>query len=94
MMENQANKVTLVDADESDIENLLEGSKSKNTNRSTNTSLTRFCEYLRHAQMPDLEELDTDELPKILTNFYMSVRTKKNQENYIRHPVSKCLELG
>ena len=77
-MENQVNKVTFLDADESDIENLLEGSKSKNTNRSTNTSLTRFCEYLRHAKMPDLEGLDTDEL--ILTNFYMSVCTKNTGE--------------
>ena len=75
-------KYTFVDANEEDIQNLIEGSKTKNTNRSTKSSMTRFCEYLKHADLPQVEDIPIDELPKILTNFYISVRTKKNGELY------------
>ena len=74
--------VSFIDADEEDIQELLESSKTKNTNRSTKSFLTRLHEYLCHANLPPLEEIDIDELPKILTNFYMSVRMKKTGELY------------
>ena len=74
--------ITFVEADDHDIEELLEGSKTKNTNRSTKSSLTRFREYLKHANLPQLEDIQIEHLPKILTNFYMSVRTKKTGELY------------
>ena len=80
--DKKTQNVTFVDANDDDITELIEGSKTKNTNRSTKLSTTRFREYLKHAKLPDLEEIDIAELPKVLTNFYISVRTKKTGELY------------
>ena len=80
--EKQLKQGNFVDTNEQDIELLLEGSKAKNTNRSTQSSLTRFREFLQHSKLPDLDDLNIDKLPKILTNFYMSVHTNKTRDLY------------
>ena len=71
-----------VDVDDQDIEKLLEESKAKNTNRSTNTSLTKLRAFLAHRDLPALELITNDELPDILTKFYTSARTQKKGELY------------
>ena len=73
---------TFVECDEEDIASLLTDSKSKNTKRSTNTSLNRLRAYLRVKKYPELEEISDDELPELLTKFYSSARTKKAGEMY------------
>ena len=76
------NKDTFVETKESEIEQLLKGSKSLNTQKSTNTALTRFKLYLKVRELPELEAIDTVELPSILTKFYTDVRTKAKGELY------------
>ena len=73
---------SFVETNEAEINELLEGSKAKNTNRSTNTSVTRFKSYLKHRKLPDIDDIGTEELPNILTRFYTDVRTKKSNEQY------------
>ena len=80
-MENSQNE-TFVETTEEELHSLLEDSKSKNTNRSTKTSLTRFKAFLQLRKLPDVEDLDVDQLPQILTKFYTDVRTKKTGEQY------------
>ena len=65
-----------------DINKLLDDSKAKNTNRSTNTSLNRFKTFLKLKQYPYIEDVKTEDLPQILTQFYTSVRTKKAGDLY------------
>ena len=73
---------SFIDMTDEDIDKLLDDSKSKNTNRSTNSSLNRFKAFLKLKQLPPLEDIKTEDLPQILTQFYGSVRTKKSGEMY------------
>ena len=73
---------SFVSCNETTAEQLTEGSKTKNTNRSTESTLTRLCEFLLHSNLPQLGSINVEDLPKILTNFYMSVRTNKSGEMY------------
>ena len=87
--ENLNNKVAqhaiprgFVETTEEEVAELIEGSKSKNTNRSTKSALTRFKTFLQLREYPDIDDLDLDELPSILSKFYTDVRTQKAGEQY------------
>ena len=73
---------TFVDTKESDIEDLIRDSKSINTQKSTNTALTRLKAYLKVRGLAPFEELQDDELPEIITKFYTDVRTRSKGELY------------
>ena len=76
------NNDNFVETTEEELDELRKGSKSKNTNRSTNTSLNRFRNFLCVRQLPDLDELQSENLPGILCKFYTDVRTKKSGKQY------------
>ena len=71
----------VVQSDE-ELAKLLEESKAKNTNRSTDTSMRRLRAYLAFMKMDSPEDLPYVDLPKAIEGFYTSVRTKKNGELY------------
>ena len=71
-----------VETTEEEVTELIEGSKSKNTNRSTKSAMTRFKAFLQLRHYPDIDNLDLDELLTILSKFYTDVRTKKQGEQY------------
>ena len=76
------NNDTFINVDDDTITELLNESKAKNTNRSTNTALTRFKTFLKFKKLPDLDLLPEEDLPNILGQYYTSVRTKKTGEMY------------
>ena len=71
-----------VTTSDKEIEELLQGSKATNTNKSTETALNRLRKFLKIRGYLELESIDTSELPTILTTFYTDVRTKKTGELY------------
>ena len=75
-----SNNLTVVDTTEDELQELLQDSKSKNTNRSTKSSLTRFKAFLQLHNLPDIDDIDLDQLPDILTKFYTDVCTKSGEQ--------------
>ena len=55
---------------------IFEGRKPANTNRATRTWLTCFNEYLVEKQLLPEAQLSNDELPAILTDFYVDLKKK------------------
>ena len=51
---------SFVDTTEEELTELLEGSKSKNTNKSTKSALTQFKSFLKVHNLPDIEDLDLE----------------------------------
>ena len=68
---------------------IFEQRKSVNTNRATRTWITCFNEYLVEKQLKPECELSIDELPSILSDFYINLR-KKN----IKKIVHKIGDFG
>ena len=73
---------SFIDMNDDQIQDLLDNSKSKNTNKSTNTTMNRFKAFLALRNYPDVEQISDEDLPKILTKFYTDVRTMTSGENY------------
>ena len=44
--------------------------------------MTQFKTFLKVRNMPDIEDLDLENLPNILSKFYTAVCTKKAGEQY------------
>ena len=80
--DKNVNLDTFVDTTEEELNELLENRKSKNTNRSTKSALSRFKTFLQVRNLPVMEDLDVKDLPSILSKFYTDVRTKKSGEQY------------
>ena len=55
-------------------QNLLENRKAQSTNRATKQWVQALSEYLIQSNMPTLENIDNENLPDILGNFYFSIR--------------------
>ena len=53
----------------------------------------RFKAYLKVKQLPDIDDIDDNELPAILTTFYTDVRTKGRGELY-KTSSFKVLRVG
>ena len=75
-------KRAFVNTTEEEIEQLLVDSKAKNTNRSTQSSVRRLNAFLKLRELPQLEDLDDNELPSVLLKFYTDVRKIKEGEQY------------
>ena len=73
---------SFVDTNDDEIEQIIIDSKSKNTQKSTNTALSRFKTFLTLCKYSDVDEIPDEDLPQILTKFHTDVRTKKTGENY------------
>ena len=58
ILNDLSNKDTFVDTTEEELEQLIQGSKSKNTNRSIKSALTRFKAFLTNRNYPNIEDLD------------------------------------
>ena len=58
-------------------EDIFKARKSENTNRATRTWVTCFNEYLSEKQLKPEPDLTNDELPQILSDFYVRLRKKK-----------------
>ena len=54
----------------------MEIRKAKSTNNATKLWIDTLRQYLKYENMPELEEIDTEQLLKILESFYVSVCTK------------------
>ena len=72
---------SFIDMNDEEIQDLLDNSKSKDTNKSRNTAVNRFKAFLALRNYPDVEQLSDEDLPKILTKFYTDVRTMTSGEN-------------
>ena len=55
---------------------IFDGRKSTNTNRVTRTWVTCFNEYLVEKQIQPKPELSIEELPQILSDFYVDLHKK------------------
>ena len=71
-----------IDTNDDEIEELLRDSKSKNTQRSTQTALRKFKSFLLLHNMETEPELLTVDLPKVLTKFYTDARSSKTGERF------------
>ena len=60
---------------------ILQERKANNTNRSTKQWVNAFSDYLKERQLPKVEDLETEQLPEIIGDFYFSARKqpKKNR---------------
>ena len=81
-LEENSQKSSFVELTDQEIDQLLIDSKSRNTNGSTNSLLNQLKAFLKLKNFPNLEQVKTEDLPKILTQFYSSVRTTKSGELY------------
>lgn len=62
---------------EKGVDEILEKRKRPNTNRATKLWFACFTEYLEEKELPKVEEISNDDLPKILEQFYTEVRKKE-----------------
>ena len=58
------------DLDNETKENLLINRKAVNTNRATKQWVQCLNAYLQEKNLPDLDSIDHDELPKVIGDFY------------------------
>lgn len=61
--------------------NIIEERKAPNTNKATKLWMSCFTDYLEEKELPKLNELDIQNLPEILENFYSEVRKKERKDN-------------
>ena len=55
---------------------ILQKKKSTSTNNATRLWINCLREYLVEKECPELEAIETSELPSILSNFYFELRRK------------------
>ena len=77
---------------EEQIVQILDGRNSRNTKRATKSNLKTFHDYLEEKMMPKLEDINIDELPAILENFYPNLR-RVDGEDYKLQSI-KCIRAG
>ena len=65
---------------DSEKEKLLEERKAKNTNRATKLWVSTLSQYLSERKLGNIEEQTVQTLPKILEDFYFSLRKQKKKE--------------
>ena len=56
---------------------LLQNRKALNTNRATKQWISCLNAFLKERQLPDVDSIDLEQLPQIISDFYFSVRKKK-----------------
>ena len=59
---------------------LLEERKAKNTNRATKQWVSAFTQYLKEKQAGEINNVTVQTLPKLLEDFYFSLRKQKKKE--------------
>ena len=77
---------------EEEIASILEGRSAKNMKRATKSNIKTFHDYLHEKSMPNLDDLDMNELPVILENFYPNLQ-RVNGEDYKLQSL-KCIRAG
>ena len=75
-----------------DIASILERRNAKNTKQATKSNIKTFHDYLVEKQFPKLEDIDMNDLPKILENFYPNLR-RVDGEDYKLQSI-KCIRAG
>ena len=74
------------------LQKLLEGKDEVNTQKSTEGALKQFSQYLRQKQLPKPEDLNIENLPRILYEYYPSLKSMKS-DNYSVQSL-KCIRSG
>ena len=64
--------------EQSDKQDILKNRKALNTNKATKCWVNCLMEYLLEKNYPVLEDITTDDLPSILSDFYTEVSKKKS----------------
>ena len=82
MAENSDLNESFVSTTEDQIQQLIADSKSKDTNRTTKSAMACFKKFLQKKNLPEVDLIDYDDLPKILTRFYTDICTNKNGEMF------------
>ena len=72
---------------ESEKEEVLNKRKAQNTNKVTKLWIDCFSDYLHQKQLPQVEDLTAEQLPNILENFYVEVRSQKQVVNDNNEPI-------
>ena len=75
-----------------DIQAILDGQNAKNTQRATKTSIKTFLYYLSEKQLPAIIDLDMEDLPRILENFYANLQRVDGSEYKLQS--IKCIRAG
>ena len=66
-------------------EKILEERTAPNTNKSTRTAIRCLLEYIAEKHLPALQDTVDADLPKLLENFYIDARTKKENYTMCKH---------
>ena len=77
---------------EAEIALILDGRNAKNTQRATKSNIKTFHDYLAEKSYPELHEINMEELPEILENFYPNLR-RIDGEQYKLQSI-KCIRAG
>ena len=74
----------------------MQNRKSKNTNKATKLWVMCLEEYLNEKHSQKLEDIETHELPKILSDFYTEICKKKpiGDEIEYKNSTLKCMRAG
>ena len=67
--------------DQATKENLLENRKALNTNRATKQWILCLNDYLHECNLPDADNIDLEELPEVIGDFYFSAHKKRLSED-------------
>ena len=61
-------------------EEIIRNSKAANTNKATDLWMNCFSDYLAEKELPKVQDIATDELPTILSDFYVEVKKKDRKK--------------
>lgn len=59
---------------------IFQGRKAPNTNKATKLWLSCFTDYLDEKNLPGIDDIETEQLPTILEQFYTEVRKKEKKD--------------
>ena len=69
-------------------------SKAESTHQATKVSVNCFNNYLIEKDLSDIENIQTDELPNILEDFYSEICKKKGESAEYKNSTVKCIRAG
>ena len=71
---------------------IMDKCNARNTNKATKSTLGILTDYLKEKNKPELKDIETEDLPDILLQFYMNVK-KSDGDDYCVQSM-KCIRAG
>ena len=87
-----AEKICFASTSSEERQKILDECGSKNTNRATKSNVNIFEQYLKDKNLKEFNEIEDNELPAILEQFYMDLQ--KCDGDFYKLQSLKCIHAG